>query len=120
MKKEKKLTNHIADVVAKKLEAPKEEIYIDGLHEYDYIKDDSDDDVTVYTLLYSDYVEWSDHIKGKVAMKLIDDGNGVLIKELNLEEDIDYVQLQQLHILLRLTDEGSVYEISKPAFRTTF
>jgi hypothetical protein len=120
MKKEKKLTSHIADVIAKQKEVTKEEIYVDGAHEYDYAKDDTDVDLTIHTLYYSDSAEWSDRVKSKIALELVDNGNGVLIKQWKLEEEIDYLQLQQLYILLKLTDDGSVYEISKPAIRTIF
>lgn len=120
MKKEKKLTNHIADVVAKMLETSREEIYIDGIHEYDYSKDDADNDLTIYTLYYSDWPEWVDSLKNTIALQIVDTGNGVVIENLSSSEEIDYLKLEQLHILLRLTSESKSFKKSEPSYKLDF
>lgn len=120
MKKEKKLTNHIADVVAKMLETPREEIYIDGIHEYDYSKDDTDNQLTIHTLYYSNGIEWSDHIKKTVALVIIDTGNGIVIEDLSVTKEINYLKLEQLHILLRLHSQSSKFQKLKPLNKLDF
>ena len=53
-----------------------EEIYIDGIHEYDYLKTETKDQ-TIHTLYYSDHLEWSSSIVGTKAIELIDTHNDV-------------------------------------------
>jgi hypothetical protein len=119
MKKEKKLTNHISDVIAKKKEVPKEEIYIDGVHEYDYNKIE-DDVLTIHTLYYSNWIEWVDGVKTTIALQIIDTGNGVVIQNLESTKEIDYLKLEQLHILLRLTSESKSFKKSEPSSKLDF
>ena len=120
MKKEKKLTSHIADVIAKQTKVPKEEIHIDGLYEYDYVKDDTDDTLTVHILYYSNGIEWSDHIKNTVALAIIDTGNGVVVEDLSVNKEIDYLKLEQLLILLRLQSQSSTFQRLKPLSKVDF
>ena len=120
MKKEKKLTNHIAEVVAKKSEAPKEEIYIDGIHEYDYSKDDTNDVLTIHTLYYSDWPEWGDSVKHTIALQIVDTGNGVVIENLQSLKEINYLKVEQLNILLRLQSQSRSFEKSQPSFKVDF
>jgi hypothetical protein len=98
----------------------REEVYVDGVHEYDYVMDDTDCDITAHTLLYSDYHEWSENVRETVALEIINTGDGIIIKDLNTNEEIDYLKIEQLHILLRLLDEGTVFQISEPAVKTSF
>jgi len=95
-----------------------EEIYIDGIHEYDYLKTATKDE-TVHTLYYSDHIEWSGGIVGTKAIELIDSGNGVSINNTSLNDE-DYLRIEQLHVLLRLYSQPSVYEISQPSIKTKF
>ena len=120
MKKEKKLTSHIADVIAKQKEVNKEEIYIDGVHEYDYAKDDTDDILTVYTLYYSDHSEWVDSIKHTMALQIVDTGNGVVIQNLQSIKEINYLKVEQLNILLRLQSQNRSYKKSQPSSKVDF
>ena len=96
-----------------------EEIYIDGIHEYDYLKTETKDQ-TVHTLYYTDHIEWSSSIVGTKAIELIDNGNGVQIKGLKLDEEENYLRIEQLHIILRLHSQESIYEISQPSVKTEF
>lgn len=96
-----------------------EEIYIDGIHEYDYLKTETKDQ-TVHTLYYSDHIEWDSNIAGTKAIELIDNGNGVQIKGLALDEEENYLRIEQLHIILRLYSQECIYEISQPSVKTEF
>jgi len=96
-----------------------EEIYIDGIHEYNYLKTETKDE-TIHTLYYSDHVEWNSSLVGTKAIELIDSGNGVSIKGLALEEEEDYLKIEQLHIILRLHSQECIYEISPPSIKTNF
>ena len=95
-----------------------EEIYIDGIHEYDYLKTETKDE-TIHTLYYSDHIEWASSIVGTKAIELIDDGNGVQIKELSLDEE-DYLRIEQLHVILRLHSQEFTYEIASPSIKRDF
>ena len=96
-----------------------EEIYIDDIHEYDYVKKETKDEC-VHTLYYSDWYGWSDSIKGKKAIELIDSGNGVQIKGLSLDEEENYLRIEQLHIILRVYSQECTYEISPQPIKTGF
>ena len=99
----------------------KEEIYIDGIHEYNYIKDvDENKDISIHTLYYSDSSEWSESTKNTLALQLVDDGNGIIIEQLSTKKGINYLETEQLHIILRLHSQPSAYEISQPATKTSF
>jgi hypothetical protein len=98
----------------------REEIYINGSHEYDYHKLQATSTTVVHTLYYSDYHEWHDTIKKQVAMQLVDNGNGIEIINVNSKKVITYVEAEQLHILLRLSSVHSVYQIAEPAPKKEF
>ena len=98
----------------------REEIYINGRHEYDYHKLQATPNVTVHTLYYSEDEEWSDHIRKSVAMQLVDDGNGIEIIGINAKKHIEYLEAEQLHILLRLSSTHCVYQITEPAVKKEF
>ena len=97
----------------------KEEIYIDGRHEYNYHKFNSKQS-TVHELYHSDNEEWSLHIRNTIAMKLIDNGDGIELNSIDFKKTIDYLQTEQLHILLRLSSHESIYQISEPAIKRNF
>ena len=98
----------------------REEIYINGKHEYDYHKLQATPDVTVHTLYYSDDVEWMEHVRNTVAMQIVDDGNGIELIGISTKKTIDYLEAERLHILLRLSSGYSVYKIAEPAPRRDF
>lgn len=109
---------HLSENEAVKLH--KEEIYIDGIHEYDYVRDDETKDITVHTLYYSDGLEWSESTRNTLALQLIDHGNGIKIEQLSTKKGINYLETEQLHIMLRLHSQPTAYEISQPATKTSF
>lgn len=52
-----------------------------------------------YTLLYDPDDNWVDEIKGKVALELIDTGNGIVFNQ-NEKNKLDYSELVELRYLL--------------------
>ena len=106
--------NNTSDVLCR------EEIYINGKHEYDYHKLEATKEATVHTLYYSDDFEWADHIRKTVAMQLVDTGSGIEIIGVNSKKEINYLEAEQLHILLRLSSSQSVYKIAEPSPKRDF
>jgi hypothetical protein len=98
----------------------REEIYINGKHEYDYHKLEATSETTVHTLYFSDDFEWADHIRKTVAMQLVDTGNGIELIGINSKKEINYLEAEQLHILLRLSCSHGVYQITPPAVKKDF
>ena len=110
----------ITEALQKEIDNKKsiEEIYIDGKHEYDYCF--NNDDVPTYSLYHSLDDYWSDHIKGTEALRLEDTGNGVKIIGLSSKKEVNYSQIEELHILLRLYTQVTHYEIVTPPIKTLF
>lgn len=98
----------------------REEIYINGKHEYDYHKLEASKDATVHTLYFSDNDEWDDVVRKSVAMQLVDTGDGIQIIGLCTKKEIDYLEAEQLHILLRLASTHCVYQIAEPTPKKDF
>jgi hypothetical protein len=98
----------------------KEEIYINDVHDYDYVVDCISQDVCIHSLYCSQDDSWGDDLKGKMVVQLMDDGNGVEINNINTSIHIDYLELEQLHILLRLHSSNSKYERVVPSNKTIF
>jgi len=85
----------------------KQQIFIDDIHEYDY-EEITQGDVIHHNLYFSNAEQWNDHIKGKIAMVIKDDGNGL---EGDESGKIDYHKADQLFILLKLILPIQKYEI---------
>lgn len=85
----------------------KQQIFIDDIHEYDY-EELTKGDVIHHILYFSNAEQWNDHIKGKNAMVIKDDGNGL---EGDESGRIDYHKAEQLLILLKLINPIQKYEI---------
>lgn len=116
-----KLNKAIQDVIDNTSDVLyREEIYINGVHEYDYHKLRATPNDTVHTLYFSSNEEWADHIKKTVAMQLVDNGSGVEIIGISTKKSIDYLEAEQLHILLRLSSYKSVYQITEPSIKKDF
>jgi hypothetical protein len=116
-----KLSKQIQEVIDNTSEVLyREEIYINGKHEYDYHKLNAAEKATVHTLYFSDDDEWADDIKKTVAMQLVDTGDGIQIIGITTKKDIDYLEAEQLHILLRLASVHSVYQIAEPTPKKDF
>jgi hypothetical protein len=98
----------------------REEIYINSRHEYDYHKLEAAKNVTVHTLYFSEDEEWTDSMKKQVAMQLVDNGDGIEIIGINAKKHLDYLEAEQLHILLRLSSTHCVYQITEPAIKKEF
>jgi hypothetical protein len=78
-------------------------IIVDGRHEYDYSLEEN-----VHTLRYSDNGSWT--YPNEVAMQIVDDGNGLIIK-FSEKNRIDYSEAEQLLILLKLINKDTIYEL---------
>lgn len=116
-----KLTEEIQKIVDNASEVLyREEIYINSRHEYDYHKLEATPSVTVHTLYFSDDDEWSDSMKKQVAMQLVDNGDGIEIIGINAKKQLDYLEAEQLHILLRLSSTHSIYQIAEPTPKKDF
>ena len=116
-----KLNKSIQDVIDSQSEVLyREEIYINDKHEYDYHKHEISKNITVHTLYFSDNEEWGDHIKKQVAMQLVDNGDGIEIIGACTKQTFDYLEAEQLHILLRLASTHSVYEIAPQPVKKSF
>ena len=115
------LTKEIQDIINNTSDVLyREEIYINGTHEYDYHKLEATKEATVHTLYYSDDFEWADHVRKTVAMQLVDTGSGIEIIGISTKKEINYLEAEQLHILLRLSSVHSVYQITEPAVKKEF
>ena len=98
----------------------REEIYINNQHEYDYHKLEAAQNVTVHTLYFSSSDEWADNMKKQVAMQLVDNGDGIEIIGTCTKKHLNYLEAEQLHILLRLASTHSVYQIAEPTPKKEF
>jgi hypothetical protein len=116
-----KLTEEIQKVIDNTSDVLyREEIYINGVHEYDYHKLHVTTDVKVHTLYFSDDEEWSDDLRKQVAMQLVDTGNGVQIIGVSTKKEISYLEAEYLHILLRLSSTKCIYQIAEPTPKKEF
>jgi len=116
-----KLNKQIQDVINNTSDVLyREEIYINSKHEYDYHKLEVAQHATVHTLYFSDNDEWADNLKKQVAMQLVDTGDGLQIIGLCTKKEINYLEAEQLHILLRLASANSVYQIAEPTPKKDF
>ena len=91
-------------------------IFIDDIHEYDYVRDELDHKVIIHSLFYSNQVHWTSTVRDTIAMQLTDNGDGFIISgenKFNKGVVIDYSCAEQLEILLRLVyvHNPSRYEI---------
>jgi hypothetical protein len=88
------------------MEQQKTSIFINGDHEYDYVKDEQAK-VTSHLLFYSNTEIWSSDIRETLAASIEDDGNGYTLSgnaRPGKKGRIDYQYAQQLELLLRLAD----------------
>lgn len=116
-----KLNKEIQEVIDKAVDnIYREEIYINDKHEYDYHKHEASSNITVHTLYYSDDDQWGDNMKKKVAMQLVDNGDGIEIIGACNKKHISYLEAEQLHILLRLSSTHVVYKIAEPSIKKEF
>ena len=89
----------------------KQQIFIDDIHEYDYEFLQTGNG-KIHNLYYSNGGEWTEHIKGMVAMSIKDDGNRLVINEfLEDSSEINYSEAEKLFILLKLINSPAKYEI---------
>ena len=87
----------------------KQQIFINDVYEYDYEILDLRDG-KYHNLYYNNGSEWTEHVKGMVAMSIKDDGNGLEVME-ESSNRINYAEAEQLFILLKLINSPVKYEI---------
>jgi hypothetical protein len=116
-----KLNKEIQEVIDKAVEnLYREEIYINGRHEFDYHKLEATKNVTVHTLYFSEGEEWAENMRKQVAMQLVDNGDGIEIIGSCTKKTLNYLEAEQLHILLRLSSTHCVYQIAEPTPKKDF
>lgn len=69
-----------------------------------------DSDKTTSSLYASNGNDWSDHIKGKLLLSLIDDGNGAIFSPKISTKQLEYNILEYMRILLNINDKNLVEE----------
>lgn len=115
------LNKQVKEVIEKAVDnIYREEIYINDKHEYDYHKHDVDKNISVHTLYYSNDDEWGESMKKQVAMQLVDNGDGIEIIGACTKKHLNYLEAEQLHILLRLSSTHCVYQIAEPSPKKDF
>lgn len=76
-------------------------VFIDKDLEYIVIKKRKNTG-TLYTLKYSHSSCWNDKLKGKIAFKILDDGNSLkILNKINIL-DLDYLDAEKLNVLMTL------------------
>jgi hypothetical protein len=94
-------------------------IYVNGVHDYDYSmitrssllekNDKNYTEVTTHGLHYSNHHEWYETLRGKIAMEVVDTGDG--IKFSKPLDELDYSEAQQLRILLGIIMKSDCEEL---------
>jgi hypothetical protein len=75
----------------------------DHEYEFDYKGIENKDGIIKHELYYSKASHWSDHIKGTLAISIIEDGDSLILdREIS---KIDYSQANYLKILLNIIFE---------------
>lgn len=80
-------------------------IYIDGVHEFDYIKNGD-----VHALYHSFGEQWSEDSKGELAFSIEEDGNGLILP--SKMKRLDYCTARYISIILKLALEEVRYEVA--------
>jgi hypothetical protein len=75
-------------------------ILSEGAHEYTYRREE-EGDIIQHSLFYSKSQEWSEHIKGELVLRIIDDGHGYKINK-EIGNSLEYDTLYELGVLLRI------------------
>ena len=86
----------------------KEQIFVDGVYDYDYeVVDDNK-----HTLYYSTGEHWTSHYRGEIAFQIEDDGNGLkFLTKFAEKNKINYSEVEYLYILIKLTNSHNDYQI---------
>jgi hypothetical protein len=76
-----------------------EKIIIKGSHEYDLKVENN-----IYYLYYSNKSFWHEHIRGKLALKIEDTGNGLILPK--LPKLLDYSTAEKIFVILNKINYG--------------
>lgn len=72
----------------------------DHEYEFDYKGVENKDGITTHELYYSKASHWAEHIRGTLALKIVEDGNGLILDKEILK--LDYSEANHLKILLNI------------------
>jgi hypothetical protein len=81
-------------------EIKKKVIFVDGRYDHDFVSDG-----VTHTLLYSNSEGWSAHVRGTIALELVDDGNGYKVNGVDERKRLNYSEVVYLNILLQLIQD---------------
>jgi hypothetical protein len=76
-----------------------EKIIIKGSHEYDLKVENN-----IYYLYYSNKSFWFEHLRGKLALKIEDTGNGLILPK--LPKLLDYSTAEKIFVILNKITYG--------------
>lgn len=79
-------------------------IVYDGNYEYDLVMEDNN-----YVFYHSNSESWQSDVRGTLAYKVLNDGNGIILES----KKLDYSQSFLLYVALRLEHKNDDVEIGK-------
>ena len=89
------------------------EVFVEGKHEYTYVQEVEEETRNyIHTLRYSNSAEWSEEIRGSIALRIRDTGWGYNI-EMESNGLMDYSDSYQLQLLLSLITPLRPYSLYK-------
>jgi hypothetical protein len=77
----------------------------DGQHEYDILDSTNNKGHRVMKLFYSQEEFWNSNIRGKMALKMVDSGNGVRFSK--NAKSLEYDELAEMHLLMNFSKSTS-------------
>lgn len=88
----------------------KKPIFVDDTHDYDLLVNNDN-----YTLFYSEGEQWTSNTRGKIAMEIVDTGNGFEIVEAKLSDvnHFDYSEMLFVSILTKIIFQNRKIELAE-------
>lgn len=77
-----------------------EAIFVDGLHDYDYYTEVTNDGI-IHLIYASNGEHWSEHFRGTELLSITDDGNGFIFNHSRPKKEINYHDALILSTLLK-------------------
>lgn len=82
-------------------------ILTDDNYEFDYEEVDG-----VHTLYFTNADCWQDNTKNTIAMEIVDDGNGLVLKPFCTKNKLNYSESVYMTILLKLINSDYKFQIA--------
>ena len=83
----------------------KKAIFLEGIHDYDLLLEGD-----TYSIFYSDNEAWHSHVRGELAFKIVNTGNGLkIVGKKKPKKEFDYSEALLMYIILR--EEYRGYDI---------